>query len=119
MILFFISFSLSPATRHSTLATPPFSLYHPVRPVQQRLRNRHADLFRRFEIDHQLELRRLFEGNVSRLGALENFIDEDRSAAKWFTAVCAVGHQAAVVGPIQLGVNGWEALPFRQLQDFL
>ena len=36
----------------------PKSFDHLVRPEQQRLRNRHANLLRRLQIDHQLELRR-------------------------------------------------------------
>ena len=35
-----------------------------VRPVQHRLWNRYADLFRCLEIDHELKLRRLLDWNV-------------------------------------------------------
>src|SRR5215510_4414687 len=95
MILFFISFSLSPATRHSTLATPPFSLDHPVRPVQQRLRNRHADLFRRFQIDHQLKLRRLLDRKIGRLSTFEDFVYVPRFAPLPVREFLAVGHEPA------------------------
>src|SRR5688572_22762223 len=53
---FFMSSALSPSTCHSSLDTRAFSLDHPIRPVQHRLRNRHADLLRSFEINYQLEL---------------------------------------------------------------
>src|SRR5262249_19387213 len=59
MILFLISFSLSPATRHSTLATPPFSFDNPVRPEQHRLWDRQVEHFGGFQVDHELKLRRL------------------------------------------------------------
>jgi hypothetical protein len=53
-----------------------------VRLEQNRLRNRYADLLRRFQVDHQLELRRLFHGKICRLGALENFVDVSSGAAE-------------------------------------
>src|SRR5215475_15788376 len=74
MILFLISFSLSPATRHSTLATPPFSFDHPVRPEQHRLWNVNANLVGGFQIDDKLELRGPLNWQVAWLRALEDFV---------------------------------------------
>src|ERR1041385_742260 len=42
----------------------PVSLDYPVRPRQHVRRNREADLLRGFQVDHELELRRLFDGKV-------------------------------------------------------
>ena len=58
---FLHAFSLPRSTCHSTLDTRPFSLDHPIRPRQHLRRNRQADLLGCFEIDHQLELRRLLD----------------------------------------------------------
>src|SRR5215471_13799253 len=57
------------------------SFDHLVRSVQQRLRNRHADLLRRFEINYQLEFCRLLNREISRLGTLENLVNIRGSAA--------------------------------------
>ena len=46
-------------------------LYDLVRPVKYGLRNRQTDLLCRLEIDHQLELRRLLDGQIGRLGSLQ------------------------------------------------
>jgi hypothetical protein len=43
---------------------------HPIRPREHFLRNRNADLLRRFQIDYELELCRLLHRQVARLGAL-------------------------------------------------
>ena len=56
----------------------PLTLYpssnYSVRPVQHRLRNRQADLLRRLEIDHQLELRRLLYRQIGGLGSLQDSV---------------------------------------------
>src|SRR5437667_4022371 len=51
--------SMTPLLHHSM-----FSLDHPIRPVQNRRRNRQADLLRRFQIDHQLKLCRPLDGEI-------------------------------------------------------
>ena len=51
------------------------SLDHLVRPCEHLWRNRQADLLRGLQIDHELEFRRLLDGQVGRLGALENSVD--------------------------------------------
>ncbi len=45
-----------------------------VLPRQYPLRNRNADLLRRFEIDDELEFDRLLEGNISSIDAVEIFL---------------------------------------------
>ena len=47
---------------------------HLIRPRQHRLWNRHTDLLRRFEIDHQLELLGPLHGKVGGFCSLENLI---------------------------------------------
>src|ERR1041384_7009894 len=57
------------------------SLDHPVRPCQHVGRNREADLLRGFQIDHQLELRRLLDRKVGGLGRSEEHTSELQSLA--------------------------------------
>src|SRR5256885_8914143 len=45
-----------------------------------------SDLFRRLQIDHQLELRRLLNGKIGRFGALENLVDVSRGSAEQVAA---------------------------------
>ena len=46
-----------------------------IRSFQHLRRNRQVDLFRCFQVDDQLELLRLLDGQVGGLGAFENLID--------------------------------------------
>ena len=48
---------------------------HPICSCQHVRRNRQADLLRRLEIYHQLELRRLLDRQISGLDAPENLVD--------------------------------------------
>src|SRR4030095_11190023 len=57
--------------RFSTVQSSDYS----IRSVQHGLRYCQTDLFFRFEIYHQLELRRLFDGKVGGLGTLENSVN--------------------------------------------
>jgi hypothetical protein len=45
------------------------SLDHFIRSIEHRLRKNETDLFCRFQINHQLELRRLLDGKIARLGS--------------------------------------------------
>ena len=47
---------------------------HPVRPRQHIGRNRQTDLLRGFQIDRQLELRRLLDWQVGWFRAFENLV---------------------------------------------
>ncbi len=57
-------------------------LDHLVRPHQHIRRNRQADLLRGFQIDDQLELRRLLDWQIGRLGAFQNTIINPRPDVK-------------------------------------
>src|SRR2546422_3766897 len=50
------------------------SLDHLVGAHEQRLPDREAEGFRRFEIDHQLEHGGLLDGKIAGLGTLENLV---------------------------------------------
>src|SRR5438270_6565922 len=53
-----------------------------VRPRQHRRWNGEAEVFGGFQVDHQLELGGLLDGQVAGLGTLENLVHVDRGAPK-------------------------------------
>src|SRR6266436_252331 len=71
------------------------SLDHLIRPPQQRRWDRQAEGLRGLEVDDQLELRRLLDWEVGRLGSLENAVDIRGSASRKILAVATVGHEPA------------------------
>src|SRR5438552_17898977 len=70
------------------------SLNDLVRPLQQRRRDRQPERLGGLEVDHQLELRRLLNGEVARFGALQDLVDEDRRAPLEIGRIRIIGHQA-------------------------
>src|SRR5207344_248833 len=56
-------------------------------------RNRHADLLRRLEIDHELKLRRLLDRKIGRLGSLQNPVHVICDAPVALRLVRPVGHE--------------------------
>src|SRR4030095_8437243 len=62
---------------------------------EQRLRNRQAQRLRSLEVDHQLELRWLLDGQVAGLGSFEDLVHVDGRAAEHLGNVCAVTHDDA------------------------
>jgi hypothetical protein len=65
-------------------------LNHLVRSRQDVRRNGQADLFGCFEIDHELELGRLLDRQVGRLGSPENFVNVPSSSVTIMVSVGAV-----------------------------
>src|SRR5262249_53310069 len=63
------------------------------RPRQYIRWSRHADLLRRFEINHQLELRRLLDRQIGRFGSLEDSVHVIRDAPISVRFVRPVGHE--------------------------
>ena len=56
-------------------------LDHLVRPPQQGVRDRQPARLGSLEVDNEIELRRLLNGEVARFGALQDLIHEVRSTA--------------------------------------
>jgi len=54
----------------------PDLLDYLVRAKQQRLRNRQPERLRGLKVDHELESRRLLNGKVGGLGALQDSVDK-------------------------------------------
>src|SRR5262249_8722790 len=74
------------------------SLDHLIRPRQQRGWDREAERFGGLEVDDQLELRRLLDGQVGRFCTFEDLVDLDRRAAPGLIDAVAVVHQPAGLG---------------------
>ena len=87
---------------------------HLVGAVQHRLGNRHADLFRGFEIDHKVELGRSFNWQVGWLDPFQNSIHIRGCAPILSIIIRAVAHQAAVVDKFATGVHPGEMALFGQ-----
>ena len=69
--------SAAKGSKENSIQSSPLdflSFDHSIRPCQDIRRNRQADLFSGFEIDNELELLRLLDGEVGRLGAFENLV---------------------------------------------
>ena len=56
------------------------SLNYLIRPQQQRRRNRQAECLGGLEVDDEFEFRRLLDGQITRFGALQDFVDIGRNA---------------------------------------
>ena len=76
-VLYRLFLMLSPQSKIQTVDVEPsesHSLDHPIRSRQHVRRNRQADLLGGLQIDHQLELGRLLDRQVGRLGAFQDFV---------------------------------------------
>src|SRR6266700_1147464 len=67
------------------------------KPLQERRRNRQAEGLGGLEVEDQIELCRLLDGEVCRVGALENLVDVSGGAMPWpRSSVCdPPGHSRA------------------------
>src|SRR5690242_20428185 len=72
-------------------------LDHLVRPLQERRGDRQAERLGGFEVEHQLELCGLLNGQVAWLGPLLNLVSIDGKARVRVTLTRAVAHQPARV----------------------
>src|SRR5262245_16476744 len=90
------------------------SLDHSVRSYQHIRRNRQADLLRCYEIDHQLELRRLFHGQIDWLPSFEDFVHIDRGAPVQVGTVRPIGHKAAVFDKFRRVIDRREPALYRE-----
>src|SRR5438094_7546792 len=92
-------------------------LDHVVCLEEKRLRNGEAEGFRSLEVDDQLELRRLLDGQVAGLGALEDLVHVDGGAPPLVAQTGPIGHQAARLHVLRDGADRREPVPQRELSD--
>src|SRR5438034_831754 len=81
-----------------------------IRPQQQRRRDRQTERLGGLEVNHELELRGLLDGEVARLRALEDLVDEGGGAPKTVEQVGPEGHEAAAVDVAAQGVDRWKSI---------
>src|SRR5262249_44193095 len=84
------------------------SLNHSVRTKEHRLRNRQSDLFRRFQIDDELEFSWLLHREIGWFGAFQNLINVSGSAAVQICEARAVAHKAPSLYIFWKGEHRWE-----------
>src|SRR3990172_3202692 len=84
------------------------SLNDLIRPLEERLRDRQAEGLGGLEVDHQLELRRLLDGQVGGLGALEDLIDIRGGTSEQVSKVRPIGHQPTVFPRGPLAAPRWQ-----------
>src|SRR5882724_5141305 len=92
-------------------------LDHLIRPRQQRRRDRQAEGLGGLEVDDQLELRRLLDGQIARLGALENLVHVGRGAPKQISKVRSIGHKAPGIDILPPWKHRWQPGLGRQVHE--
>src|SRR5437773_2482398 len=70
-----------------------------IRPQQQGPGDGKAERVRSLEVDHQLELRGLLDGQIPRLGALQDLVDVGGGTVEQVWKIWAIRHQAAGIHP--------------------
>src|SRR5215467_5303671 len=87
----------------------PQLLDHLVRPCQERRRDREAKRLRRLEVDHQLELGGLLDGEVCRLRASEDPVDISGCTTEIVRDAYAIRYEAPVFHKPSPSVHGGQA----------
>jgi hypothetical protein len=95
----------------------PLSSDDSIRPRQHVRRHRQAYLLGGFEIDDELEFRRLLYRQIGWFGAFENFVNHHGDAPVVFGLLRSVRHQAASGYKTSLMVNRRHPILRRQFRD--
>src|SRR5262249_53383851 len=90
------------------------SLDHLIRPRQQRGRDRQPEGLGSLEVDDQLELRGLLDGQVARLGTFQNLVHIRGGAPVQVGNVHAVRHKPPSLYKIALVVHDGKPLLYRK-----
>src|SRR5262245_5028849 len=69
------------------------------------------------EVDHQLELRGLLDGQVGGLGALQDLVHIGGSAPKHISKVRSIGHKAPGIDKLPPKVHGRQPVLCRQVHE--
>src|SRR6266478_2419618 len=75
-------------------------LGHLIRPLQERRRDRQAEGLRGLEVDDQLDVHWLLDGEVCGLDALQDLVNVPRGATVQRRQVRPIAHQGAVLGKL-------------------
>src|SRR6185295_12753459 len=93
------------------------SLNHPVSPQKHSLREGDALSGRRFEIEYQIEARRLLDRKVGWDCAFQDLVDEGGAGAVLLYHAEGVRHQAARIRKLILAVHSDLTLGVHQFHD--
>src|SRR5262245_2027050 len=85
-----------------------------IRPGQERRWDRQTEGLGGLEVDDELELGRLLDGEVARLSTFEDLVDVASGAPKQIGDIRAVGHQALGFDKLPQLIHRWEPVPGRQ-----
>src|SRR5262245_5759508 len=88
-----------------------------IRPQQQRRRDGEVERLGGLEVDDELELRRLFDGQVARFRALEDLVDVDRSPPLHFGNIYSIGHQPTRLNKHSELIDGGDPVRGRKIED--
>ena len=91
----------------------------PLGAQQQRLRNLEAQRPCGLHIDHQIEPGELLDGQIGRLGTLEQPINKTTDSGKDLLGRPGLGHQAAVVDDVGIRVHVRDPRRSCETQDLL
>src|SRR6266487_2621002 len=109
--------SLEPASY--AISAERSSLDHLVRAQQQRLRDREPERLGGLEVDHELELGRLFHGKLAGLRPLENLVDEACEPEIKIGIVHRVAYQSARLDELAGRIGGGQPVARHQIDDHL
>src|SRR5262249_47552948 len=88
-----------------------------IRPQQERRRDGEAEGLGGFEVDDELEFRRLLDGKVGGLCALEDLVHVDGSMSANLKGTEAVRHEPAGVYVCPLPVDTWKPMLYGDLRE--
>src|SRR5262245_40523279 len=86
------------------------SLNHTVCSPQQRRRNRQSDRLRRLQIDDQIELGGLLDGQVARIGALQDLVHIRGRPSPPVGGACSIRHETAALHELRYATHGRESI---------
>src|SRR6185295_5631688 len=90
---------------------------HLIRSLDERRRDRQAEGLGGFEVDDQLELRRLLDWEVRGLRALEDLVHIGGRSPKRISEARSIGHEAPDIDEIPRRVHGRQAMLCRQVHE--
>src|SRR5262249_14508085 len=88
-----------------------------IRPQQQRRRDRQPQCLGGLEVDHEVELCRLLDGEVSRLRTFQDSIHVVRSAPIYGGKVCPVGEESSGLSKVLVQRDNGQQVLRRQIED--
>src|SRR5215510_5822345 len=86
-------------------------------PPEHRRRDRQTERLSGLEVDHQLELRRLLDGQVAGVGTLQNLVHVGSGAPRQVSKVRSIGHQAPDIDILAVWEHRRQPVLCRQVHE--